>query len=50
MLSSIGSLICLVACAQGAIVEEKMDAVKEYMVFRRLPRDIVVRMRRYYEY
>ncbi len=49
MLSSIGSLVQAID-RQSALVEEKMDGIKEYMVFRKLPRDLTVRMRKYYEY
>ena len=49
MLSSIGSLVSALD-RQAALSEEKMDAIKEYMRWRRLPRDLTIRMRRYYEY
>jgi len=49
MLSSIGSLVAAID-RQAALSEEKMDEVKEYMRWRRLPRDLVMRMRRYYTY
>jgi hypothetical protein len=35
---------------QASLVEEKMDQVKEYLTWRSLPRDLVVRVRRYYEH
>lgn len=49
MLSSIGSLVSALD-RQAALSEEKMDAIKEYMRWRHLPRDLTIRMRRYYEY
>ena len=48
MLSSIASLVAALD-RQAAISEEKMDEIKEYMRWRKLPRDLSVRMRRYYE-
>ena len=48
LLSSIGSLFSALD-RQAALSEEKMDAIKEYMRWRRLPRSLTVRMRRYYE-
>lgn len=47
MLSSIGSLVHAID-RQAAITENMMDEVKEYMRWRRLPRDLVLRIRRYY--
>ena len=49
MLSSIGSLVAALD-RQAALSEEKMDAIKEYMRWRKFPRDLTVRIRRYYEY
>ena len=49
MLSGIGSLISALD-RQAALSEEKMEAIKEYMRWRRLPRELTIRMRRYYEY
>ena len=49
MLSSIGSLVAAID-RQAALSEEKMDEVKEYMRWRKLPRDLVIRLRRYYTY
>jgi CRP-like cAMP-binding protein len=49
MLSTIGSLVSAID-KQAALSEEKMDEIKEYMRWRRLPRDLVIRMRRYYTY
>lgn len=49
MLSSIGSLVQAID-RQAALNEEKMDEVKEYMRWRKLPRDLVSRLRRYYNY
>ena len=47
MLSSIGSLVAAID-RQAALSEERMDEIKEYMRWRQLPRDLVVRLRRYY--
>ena len=49
MLSSIGSLVAAID-RQAALNEEKMDEVKEYMRWRKLPRELVGRLRRYYSY
>ena len=49
MLSSIGSLVAAID-RQAALTENMMDEVKEYMRWRKLPRDLVLRMRRYYTY
>ena len=49
ILSAIGSLVQAVD-RQAALSEERLDEVKEYMRWRRLPRDLVLRMRRYYTY
>jgi len=49
MLSSISSLVAAID-RQAALNEEKMDEVKEYMRWRKLPRDLVIRLRRYYAY
>lgn len=49
MLSSIGSLVAAID-RQAALSEERMDEIKEYMRWRQLPRDLVLRMRRYYTY
>ena len=35
---------------QSALVEEKMDSVKEYLLWRRLPKDLALRTKRYYEH
>ena len=35
---------------QSALVEEKLEAVKEYVQWRSLPKDLVIRIRRYYEH
>ena len=32
------------------MVEQKMQAVKEYLEWRELPKDLVIRIRRYYEH
>ena len=46
----IGQVTSLVSAIdrQGVEVEAQMDQIKEYMRWRGLPRDLVVRMRRYY--
>jgi len=49
MLSTIGMLFAAID-RQSALSEEKMDEVKEYMRWRKLPRELVLRMRRYYTY
>ena len=49
MLSSIGALVAAVD-RQAALSEERLDEVKEYMRWRKLPRDLVIRMRRHYTY
>lgn len=49
MLSTIGTLVASLD-RQAALSEDRMDAIKEYMRFRKLPRELVVRVRRYYEY
>ena len=49
MLSSIGALVAAID-RQAALNEEKMDEVKEYMRWRNLPRDLVMRMRKHYTY
>lgn len=35
---------------QHLLVHEKMDSVKEYLMWREIPRDLSVRVKRYYEY
>jgi cyclic nucleotide gated channel alpha 2 len=35
---------------QTALVEGKMEAVKEYVQWRSLPKELVIRIRRYYEH
>ena len=49
MLSSIGSLVAALD-RNAALSEDKLDAIKEYMRWRRLPRELTVRVRRYYEH
>ena len=49
MLSSIGSLVSAMD-RNAALGEDKMDAVKEYMRWRKLPLELTVRVRRYYEH
>ena len=48
MISSIASLVKALD-RQGGLTEERMDEIKEYMRWRKLPRELTVRMRRYYE-
>ena len=45
MLSSIGTLVAAID-RQAALSQEKLDEVREYMRWRRLPRDLVMRLRR----
>lgn len=45
----IGALIVTLD-RQAALVEEKMDAVKEYLGWRGIPRQLAIRVRRYYEH
>ena len=49
VIGEIGTLIASLD-RQGALVEEKMDAVKEYLTWRRVPKTLSKRVRRYYEY
>ena len=35
---------------QSSLVEERMDAVREYLAWRGIPRDTAIRVRRYYEH
>ena len=35
---------------QAALVTQKMDTIKEYLQWRSIPRDLNIRIRRYYEY
>ena len=49
MLSSIGELVHSVD-KQAALAQDRMDEIKEYMRWRKLPRDLVVRLRRYYTF
>jgi len=35
---------------QASLVEEKLEAVKEYVQWRSLPKDLIIRIRRYYEH
>ena len=48
MISSIASLVKALD-RQGGLTEERMDEIKEYMRWRKLPRELMVRMRKYYE-
>ena len=49
LLSSLGAMIAAID-RQSAISDEKMDEVKEYMRWRKLPRELVARLRRYYNF
>jgi len=49
IVGDIGSLLSTLD-RQSALVEEKMDAVKEYLAWRGLPRDLSIRTKRYYEH
>ena len=48
ILGDISSLLATLD-RQAALVEEKMDAVKEYLAWRGIPRELSMRVRRYYE-
>jgi CRP-like cAMP-binding protein len=47
-----GSVVSLLSSLdnQSALVEGKMEAIKEYVQWRSLPKNLVIRMRRYYEH
>ena len=49
MLSQIASLVAAMD-RQACIVEEKMGAVKEYLRWRSVPRELRARVKKYYEY
>ncbi len=49
MLGEISSLVAAMD-RQAAIKEEKMGAIKEYLRFRNVPRDLQSRVRKFYEY
>ena len=49
MISNIGSLVASMD-RQAALVEEKTDAVKEYVAFRGLPRDLSLRVKKHYAF
>ena len=49
MISNIGSLVASMD-RQAALVEEKTDAVKEYVAWRGLPRDLSVRVKKHYSF
>jgi CRP-like cAMP-binding protein len=49
MISNIGSLVASMD-RQAAIIEEKTDAVKEYVAFRGLPRDLSLRVKKHYSF
>ena len=48
ILGDISSLLATLD-RQASLVEEKMDAVKEYLAWRGIPRELSMRVRRYYE-
>ena len=49
MMSTIGSMVTTLD-KQAALIEEKMDAVKEWMTSRNIPRKLLIRVRKYYEH
>ena len=49
MMSTIGSMVQQMD-RQAAIIEDRMDAVKEWMASRNMPRKLFVRVRKYYEH
>ena len=49
IVGEIGSLMSALD-RQAALVDERMDAVKEYLAWRQIPRDLCIRIRRYYEH
>jgi len=49
MISNIGSLVASMD-RQAALIEEKIDAVKEYVAWRGLPRDLSVRVKKHYSF
>ena len=49
MISNIGSLVASMD-RQAALVEEKTDAVKEYVTWRGLPRDLALRVKKHYAF
>lgn len=49
MMSTIGSMVTTMD-KQAALVEDRMDAVKEWMMSRNIPRKLVIRVRKYYEH
>ena len=49
LISKIGFLIASVD-RQASLIEAKLDAVKEYVVFRQLPIDLASRVRKHYKY
>ena len=49
MMSTIGSMVTQLD-RQAAIVEDRMDAVKEWLTSRNMPRTLHIRVRKYYEY
>ena len=49
MISTIGSLVTSMD-RQSALVQDKTDSIKEYIAWRRMPRRLGVRVRKFYEY
>ena len=49
LISNIGTLVASMD-RQAAKVEERLDAVKEYAKFRRLPRDLATRVKKHYSF
>lgn len=49
IVSEIGTVIATFD-RQATLIEERMDAIREWIQWRQLPRDLGVRMRRYYEH
>ena len=49
MISNIGSLVASMD-RQAALIEEKTDAVKEYVAWRALPRDLALRVKKHYSF
>ena len=49
MMSTIGSMVTTMD-KQAALIEDRIDAVKEWMMSRNIPRKLVIRVRKYYEH
>lgn len=48
VVGEIGTLLAALD-RQGALVQERLDSVKEYLLWRKIPRTLSIRVRRYYE-